>query len=179
MAGQMSEGETHTRSDQLHFQWQAASAKLDYFMVGVAGALTGYLGQNMRLVPLGANSATLELISVVCLGLSMLCGFRRIEESQVIMADNSKLLYLNESAGQLISAAHEGAMILNVATGDVHSRDGALSRAGLAKDAADRVTKAIEKRVKSASRYYGQRNRLLFLGVLTLCIARVVAGYGL
>ena len=168
---------THERSDRAWEAYLRASDKFDYFVLGIAGALTAYLGERLNLSPLGWNSSTIQLASVVSLGASMYAGFRRIEWGVVAVGANHRQLHHGEAAGALVDIAQQSDALLNIATGDILPRGEALLRAQQHKLDANAMKQPIDRAVVRAERAYRWRNLLLFLGILLLVAAKVFEAY--
>jgi len=155
-----------------------ASQKFDYFVTGVCLALISYLAGTLKPSPIGLNSNSLYLISLICLLAAAVFGLRQIEATVTLLATMHKRLYREESAGTLVGAAAEGRSLVNRQTGDVFGPKEALLEARAARNSIPFLEQSQDKWVASASRWYKWRNRLLLIGLSGIIISRTVAGYG-
>ncbi|MCW1242940.1 hypothetical protein OC610_00840 [Pseudomonas sp. SAICEU22] len=67
------------RTDHLTVMQMTAASKLDYFILGVALAISAYLAQTNPYAPLGINKETFLLLSLLIFAASAVCGFLRLE----------------------------------------------------------------------------------------------------
>lgn len=168
---------THERSD---FAWQVsteAAQKFDYFMVGLAAALAGYLGQQLELSPVGLNASTLELLAVLLFGCSMVAGVWRLESTVTAISGNHLRLHGSEATGALVKAARQGGTLLNEETGEIYSASQALARARAYKQAGDALDERTERFRSRAHRAYRWRNWFLYAGMLSLVASRLWEAY--
>lgn len=164
------------RSDVMYGYWRDASDKFDYFVVGGAGALAAYVGQNLQVTSLGWNAATVELGALILLVGAVIFGFKRIENNVEVFKAMHKRLYAEEARGSLVEAASKGPSV-NAATGDVLAPH--VMRALAEQHDAQRIAlrKVLEDRVKQSGAFYIWRNRLLLNGFALLVFARVIKAY--
>jgi hypothetical protein len=165
------------RSDATHGFYRDASQKFDYFVTGLTGTLTAYVGQTIHPFRLGANPATVELVALGLLVASVACGLKRIEATVTIYKLTSQRLYSEEAAGSLMDAAQHGQTMLNKSTGTVIGPEQAIRDAQAHQARAGALFKEIEDAIAVASSRYSWRNWLLFLGFTTLVLARILPAY--
>jgi hypothetical protein len=166
------------RSDRAYGYWLEAAQKFDYFVTGVCLALISYLAGTLKATPIGFNSSTLQLLSIISILMAALSGLKQIEATVTCLAAMHRRLYREETAGVLMGAATEGRPILNRKTGDVMTAEDAILRAHSSKEAVQSLTTSQDKWIASANRWYKWRNRLLLIGLSGVIISRTIAGYG-
>lgn len=164
------------RSDTAYGYWRESSEKFDYFVAGVSGALTAYIGQHIRPIPLGINAGTFELLALVLLVASVVMSFKRIEIQMSIFKGIHARLYAEEARGSMVEAAMKGPG-LNVATGDVFAPDQMLEVAEFHRAHAAEMKEILDKLVVRSGRYYTWRNRLLLNGFAVLVFSRILPAY--
>jgi hypothetical protein len=165
------------RSDRAWDAYQQASARFDYFMVGLSSALTGYLGPRLALQPLGFNPSTMEFAAVVSFALSIAAGITRLEWIVAAIAGNHGRLYHEEAAGALASTAMKSDALLNAATGEVLTKDEAILKARGHKANADATREKLTTVIRRAERAYKWRNVLFYAGIVFLVASRLLAAY--
>lgn len=169
---------SNERSDKLYEYWLQASQKFDYFVTGVCLALISYLANTLRPIPIGLNSNTLLLLATICLLAAALSGLRQIEATVTLLQVMHSRIYKAEVAGNLISAAAEGGMLINRQTGDLFTPQDAAREGRAAQAVIPSIEKTQEKWASSAHRWYRWRNRFLLIGLTGVLVSKVVAGYG-
>ena len=155
---------------------QEAEQKLDYFIVGVAGALCAFIAQSYRPEQLGLNPSTLEVVSVFSLLLSCVLGFRRIELSIIIGRINALMLESDDKLSALVSNFN-GASLLNKSTGEVYTPETTLML--IEKYGKDKksLLASLNMIQKKSQRAYRARNWLLPIGLLFLLSSRISVPY--
>ena len=167
---------TTERSDVVYGYWRDATDKFDYFVAGVTGALTAYIGQHVRPTQLGINAGSLELLALVLLVLSVVMSFKRIETNIEVFKAMHARLYSEETRGSMIAAAGRGTA-LNTATGDVFSSAQLLELAELHDGRVKQMRSTLDSLAAASLSYYNWRNRLLLNGFAILVFARVIPAY--
>ena len=165
------------RSDKLFASYLEASQRFDYFVVGAAVALVGYLGARFAAVRLGWNPATIELASLGSLLAAVVCGLKRIETYVEVMKLNQKRLLEEESVGSLTSAAASGAPALNHSTGEILGPGQLMYKAEYHKVGVEVLSEMLDKEAKWSGYWYRARDFFLVLGLLLLVLARVAQAY--
>ena len=167
---------TTERSDKAYSYWKESSERFDYFLTGVTGALTAYIGQGLMPAKIGVNSTTVALISVLCLVASIICGLRRIEKTILIYKLQAERLYNEEKRGMLLSESG-GVGLYNKASGEVYSPQEIRIEAEKSRLYIEKLREGLEKGVESASSYYIWRNIFLFVGFILLIVSRIMPAY--
>lgn len=161
------------RSDKLYFELRKSEQQLDYYLIGIAAALTAYLGQHLEPTQFGLNPATLMLGAVTCFCGAVLAGIARLKNHLAVLNANRQQLYHHEAAGH-----HTG--VAMSATGGFNSETGAILRpeesaviAPLhqAKAASWRAT--TEKLANSSDGSAKLRDGLLYIGFALLLVGTV------
>ncbi|QSI78679.1 hypothetical protein [Niveibacterium microcysteis] len=165
------------RSDKLHSDWRASTEKFDYFVLGVVGALCAFVGQSYKPGRLGFNPAALELIALLVLVFSVVAGFRRIEQTLIITALNSRELHALEARGGMAKNMQNGSTLVNEATGQFFTPEQAIRRFEELTHIVKAVQPPLEKAKTAAWQYYRARNALALCGFLLLLAARVWSAY--
>jgi hypothetical protein len=164
------------RSDSSHSYWRESAEKFDYFVTGVTGALTAYVGENIHPIRLGLNAPTVEVIALALLTGSVIYGFKRIEAMVHFQRLQTQQLYAQEARGSNLVATQSPAVI-NVSTGEVYTPKQLAERAEAFRVAGEKLEPIIEAAAVMGLRYYRWRNRLLVIGFITLVIARLLPAY--
>lgn len=165
------------RSDKAYEYWRDAALRFDYFVTGVSGALTAYVGQSLKPHRIGLNPQSLELIALLVLVASVVVGLKRIEAGVDLFRVMHANLFHNEARGKLIESASKGGVFINTSTGDMISAAEMIQTADLHRKEADETLSARNLRVEEATRYYKIRNYLLLGGFLLLIVARIIPAY--
>lgn len=168
---------SHDRSDFAYEIWWRASERFDYFVTGLTGALTAYVGQHVEPVRLGANAPTVQLAALAVLAGSTILGLLRIEAVVSALQAGWLRLSASESRGNL----HQGVMAghhFNAATGDVLSSRQMLELAEISEQGGRRASEASQRWLTRATAYYHWRNRTLLVGFVLLVLSRLLPAYG-
>lgn len=165
------------RSDKAYDYWRDASLRFDYFVTGLTGALTAYVGQTIKPHRIGLNPESLELLALLLLVGSVVAGLKHIESGVEAFRAMHSRLYHYELRGALVEAATKSGVLFNRATGDMVDQRAAAYEAQLHGEAAQKVESNLEKIGKASVRYYKLRNRLLFVGFLLLVAGRILPAY--
>jgi hypothetical protein len=165
------------RSDKLHADWRASTEKFDYFVLGVVGAICAFIAQGYRPSRLGLNPSTLELVALLGLVLAVVAGFRRIEQTLLVIALNQRELHANEARGGMITKMQDGRTLINEATGQFFNQEQAAKRVAQLARTIEETQPALEAAKVSALHHYKRRNALTLIGFLLLLAARVWSAY--
>ncbi|HEV7893349.1 MAG TPA: hypothetical protein VGP08_22220 [Pyrinomonadaceae bacterium] len=164
------------RSDKVYDYWREASEKFDYFITGVTGALTAYIGQNIQPHKIGLHPESIGVLALIMLITSMIAGFKRIETNVSIFRIMQRRLYSEEARGSLLSAS-QGKPLINEATGQVLSPSQVLAQAQHHELQAETARSNLDALTAKSGRYYKWRNWLLILGFVLLIVARIAPAY--
>lgn len=165
------------RSDKVYQCWSEATQKFDYFVTGLTGALTAYVGQNIVVTRIGFNPNTVELLALFCFIASVIAGFRRIESIILTLHMGHSRLYAEENKGAIINASQGGTNIINKATGDVISLSDVPSLVKVFTENAEKASDYSKQTAEAALKFYKLRNRLLFGGFALLVISWILKAY--
>ena len=75
--------------------YQQASEKLDYFLLGLTGAICAYEAQQIKFGKLGLNTYTLEVFGILLLVGSMVLGYLRLQETIDVFKKSHELLFVS------------------------------------------------------------------------------------
>lgn len=165
-----------SRSDQAYFAAQQSAERFDYFITGVAAALTAYLGQSVQVAAFGFNSATFEIAAVILFLASTILGLKRIEAGVTIQRLAAGRLYHQEAAGAKMDASRNP-NALNVSSGEIHTADDLLKESTEhTREAATRGD-AEKTWIGRAKSRYDWRNRTLIAGLLVLTAGRLLEAF--
>ncbi|MBU0860133.1 MAG: hypothetical protein KJ667_09350 [Alphaproteobacteria bacterium] len=90
------------QSDKVWEKWVSENNKFDYFMITITGVLCAYLNQNYTAEKISLSPNTLELASLSCLLISVVCGIKKIEKTIKVLNYNFRLLTIQEDAGKAV-----------------------------------------------------------------------------
>ena len=76
--------------------WSSAQDKFDLFVLAILMTICAYLVQTLEFVVLGLNLETVQILSLVVFGLSIVAAFRRIETMTVVYRVNHQLIQAKE-----------------------------------------------------------------------------------
>jgi hypothetical protein len=165
------------RSDQVYFRYLATAEKFDYFVLGIAVALVGYLGADLEVSKLGLSTSGLEAIAAGLFLVASISGFMRLEANISLLKVMHRRLYSEESVGALADAASSGKRVLNTSTG-VALNPMEAARKHLWHRAGVEVTEDMLDSIQASSSFwYSARNGALLLGLLLLLISKVLPAY--
>jgi len=165
------------RSVKLWEHWRESSEKLDYFVLGISAALTAYLGQNLTVRSLGFDPATAELVSLMCLALSVLAGLDRLRSAVANLAAQTALLEEQERTGALETVLKKGGgrTVIDEVSGATCSVELAQARVNKGEAAIASLTGQVFKWRRRSERAYNWRDWLLAVGVILFAVAKVWA----
>lgn len=73
-----------------------ANNKFDQFILAMLVTLLSYLMTTVELSPIGLNSSTVALVSLIFIGLAVIFGFKRIESNITLQRINHEALHYSE-----------------------------------------------------------------------------------
>lgn len=73
-----------------------ANNKFDQFILAMLVTLLTYLMSTVELSPIGINSSTVALMSLIFIGLAVIFGFKRIESNITLQRINHEALHYSE-----------------------------------------------------------------------------------
>ena len=160
----------------------SASEKFDYFITGLTGALCAYISQTFIPQKLSCSPQTIELISLLILVGSVVCGFKRIETNLQHYKITGELLVLEEEKLQLNTLLYSkdrdiSKPLINQTNGREFTRDQAHERIS---DLSIKIEKHADLQIEcgeESGKWYSRRNLALMVGFLTLLIAKVLLAY--
>ena len=156
--------------------WRDASQRFDYFVTGATGALCAYIAQHLEPKRLGLSPYTLELLALGVLIVSIVLGFKLIEDKVHLLKASAQKLAKEELYGALISK-FRGGYLINQPSGDILGPETVTTQiAGLPIEISFLKEKE-DKLVESSGVAYRWRNRSLILGVSLLAISRIIIPY--
>lgn len=152
-----------------------ADAKYNYFMAGVATALTGYLGQNLEPVFSAWSPAALEALAVLLFLASAICGLKRLEKFPHLLRVQFQRLWTQSMLFAFQEATRGEKVISHLGTPT--SFEETLLAASMTKESLDKA-KELEQQVAAVvPRWATARDYLLFAGLAALVASRVWGGY--
>lgn len=166
------------RTDRLFEMGREAGEKYDYFMTGLAAALTAYLGENFEpsFSPL-AMADVIEAVAILVLIGSVASGIKRISvTNHVLRVGQAKIETIDriETIQQAIGNPQAVVRIRglgNLSPSQLQDLLPDLER--MRAESQDLQTKLMKRAALSAQ----LRDLLLLVGFLTLVIARLVGGF--
>jgi hypothetical protein len=166
------------RSVEVHMRHQEEASKFDYFICTVSGALFAYVAQTYIPHRIDLSPALLEPLSLVFLGASFFFGLKRLEQANVVMRLNSRLLDAGEKAGSLTARMLQpGEMFYNEESGEVFDRTTLEKKRDAYLGVAKSINVQFSKLEKQGLKFYNLRNLFLMLGFLTIFAAKVSQPY--
>lgn len=166
----------HDRSDKVYEYWREASQRFDYFITGISGALTAYIGQSIHPTRIGFNTQSVELLALTFLVVSVVLGFKRIEANVGVFKLMHNRLFSEEARGSLIKAS-QGGNVINTATGNIYSPEMVLSLAEGQQLQVEAIKPVLEQWIKRSDTFYKWRNRFLIGGFLILVVSKILPAY--
>jgi hypothetical protein len=156
--------------------WRQSAEKVDYFVLGIASALTAYLGQHLSFSKLGANPATAELLSLVLLGGSVVAGLDRLRSSVSALNSDGHALQAQERVEAMKDLLAKGkGTTTDRETGRTFTLADAEAEVQRAEQLRDFFRKQNQKWTRRCERAYNWRDRLLVVGVVVYVAAKVWA----
>ena len=165
------------RSDKLHADWRTSSEKFDYFILGIVCAICAFIAQSYKPGKLGINPTTLELVALLVFVLSVVAGFRRIEQTLLVTVLNQRELHAYEARGGMVSKMPEGRTLINEATGQLFTPQQAEGRVAELTKTIRETRPMLEAAKVAAHTQYKRRNSLALAAFLLLLAARVWSAY--
>lgn len=158
--------------DKSYHRWHEATQKLDYFILGILGALVAYLAQGLGPVTIGANPSTVELVSVLLFLSSMVAGFRRVECTNMCLGGIYRRLQAEERMRSLQEASNKGipyhTFTFRAVTPDefaqIHKEISLEREAGI---------REFAEWAPAALRWYLLRNAFMALGIVALVASKI------
>jgi len=152
-----------------------ADAKYSYFVAGVAIALTGYLGQDLKPVAKLFAPAACETLAVVAFLVSSVCALERLKVIPDMLFLQAKVLHYEDDLAHF-RAGGRGAKSVSLRGMPLPA-----AVAGELADTTSEHVKDLEKRSEAVERrlrrWTRARDFTLILGLLVLVFARIRAGY--
>jgi len=165
-----------TRSLIAYEHYRDAAQRFDYFITGLIGALSAYIGQNIHPQRIGFTPNTLELSSLLILVLAFLFCFKRLEKSIQAFQIGSQILDLGEKKGKLIP--HLGKQqILNEATGDILTNEEVYIQIAVFDKSIPILEKSLKKISNQSKIYYDLRNLAILIGFIFLLLSKIWSAY--
>lgn len=155
--------------------WSDESQRFDYFILGLIGAVTAYVAQNLKPEKLGWSPFTLELVGLVLLIASAMCGFRRAESNIGVLKYTHQRLEWEAQLSSLVEVYNGQAVRSNL--GEILSPEQAEKRAANLREAISNIAKLQEQAATASGRAYLYRNYLLLFGFLAVVISSVLRAY--
>jgi hypothetical protein len=159
--------------------WRESSEKLDYFILGTSSALTAYFGQHLPSVSLGLNAASLELISLTLLGLSVVAGVERLRASVAGLGAQGFLLEANGIAGSMraLVTAKPGTGLIDAVSGRTFTPDETSRTIAINEKRAASAQKQWLRWKRRGELAYKARDYLLILGIVAYVAAKIWAAF--
>ncbi|MCC6243965.1 MAG: hypothetical protein IT353_14070 [Gemmatimonadaceae bacterium] len=158
-------------------RWRDQADKFDYYALGIASALTAYLGQHIVPARLGLNASTLELASLLTLAASTVAGLKRLKAATSFSLAESVALDAQEKAGgvatQLLKSP--GQQLIDEESGTIYSHEQAHQLARTMQARSDSAEKQVARWRKAAESTYRWRDRFLIGGVALYGAAKLLA----
>lgn len=167
---------TTKRSDGLYESWRLSTEKFDYFILAVLGALCAYISQNYSPEKIGVNPGTIEFLSLLILVLSVILGFRRIEQTNQSLRLNHQLLHSYERRGNLSEVIEKGTGT-NRGTGEIYTPEYAMQETVVLTSKIKTIEPLLKESQIKAKKYYNLRNYSMFLGFMLLIFAKLFSAY--
>lgn len=97
---------------------RAAEQKFEYFVVGLSLALCAYAGEHTDPRILGPTGTAVQFGALVCIVVSIVFGFLRLQSFVLIKRLNFEILHWGEQLGQMMESVSNGKPVFNRSTGD-------------------------------------------------------------
>ncbi len=158
---------------------QEAQGKLDYFLCGVTGALFAYLGEHYIPRRLEPDATCLEPLALLFLMCAFFAGIKRLEHSGLAKQFNYEMLDAAEKAGKYTKALSEGpvGVVYNEEGGQITNQSAIAVKRQEYMDNQAIGESLMRKAGEKSGFYYRVRNRLLYLGFLTVLAAKLLTPY--
>lgn len=157
--------------------WLEADQKFDYFMVGLSGALAGYLGQGFSPEYLGWSPDMVELASILLFVAAVFAGLKRIEKSVHLIRVNYHLVTKRDLANTVAQAIRDGTPFVERGTDKVMAPDELKKHQTEVEKSVQFAKDLIDKIGKKSHFWYWVRTYALVVGLTMLIIARVWKAY--
>ena len=164
------------RSVDEHRGYLEDANKLEYFITGVAGALAGYIGQDLRVTSLVLGGTTMELAALACFAGSFLSGVWRLQLSVHLRGMNAQKLSQHEIAGNALDTGLKGPGYSS--EGQIFTQPQLLQRAVDANKTAAELERRLSRISDRTLFWYRVRNALLYGGMALLVVARLLPAIG-
>jgi hypothetical protein len=173
----VSDQETGYDLEALHGRHRESSAKLDYYLVGLAVAALAY-GISSAAKPMAASVLTITISSWTMLAVSAACGVLRIKQGVIRLAliDVKVAMHRNVvlEAGKRMKSLQPGETITELETGESISVEAAQQRQAAARQAVKELVKEFARVAKQAQFLQLLRDGSLLVGLVCAGIAKAM-----
>jgi hypothetical protein len=165
------------QSYKMHQAYLVSEEKFDYFILGVIGALSAYLSQNITFLEFGFNNGTLGLVALLIIIVSGIFGYNRIEKCILVKKIDVKIASSYEDQENYVSAKSDsliGGVSHNKLTGERLSTHDVNKKLEYNKQLTSNLNDKVELLIDKTVIYYRLRNWCLILGFILIVIAKVL-----
>lgn len=149
------------RSDQIYQNWLESSMRFDYFVAGVAFAVSGYVVGTLEVAEISVSAESLTALAAIVLLGSGVAGLKRIATVVTVLRVMHRLTYSQESQGALAGVANSGRTALNKATGETITSEGAMRKAMFYRMGEEIASENLDRITARAGGWYRARNWFL------------------
>jgi hypothetical protein len=162
---------------EAYLWWREAAEKFDYFMIGLSAALSGYLGQSLR-VSLDSLASIVETAAVLFFVASTVAGLVRVKSAVHVLS-----LQQDRISGRadlrVYRAATAGEGVATTPEGEALSPMDAAALLRPQTEFLEKLEPVLRRTMRRAELGGAWCQRLLVAGFLTLVLARVLPAFGL
>ena len=166
-----------SRSIEVFKGIREAQQKLDYFLLGLSSALFAYVAGQYQPMPLSLSQNTTELAAILCLFVSIIAGFKRLDFNISIMKLNFQKLDMSERKGEYVKAFSMEGNILNTNTGNLLDRNEAAYTIEMISKRLPKVKANLKSYSMFSSIAFSIRNIFLILGFVALGASKLIGVY--
>ncbi|RUO25508.1 hypothetical protein CWE09_01865 [Aliidiomarina minuta] len=166
------------RSLEAWKSWKDAQLKYDYYIVGLVAALFAYVGSSYVPEEIAFSQNTFELISIICLVVSLIVGIKRLEidlSLQTITLKQCEAKEMKNVASRIVSLGRSN----DQDNGGIITAEDAKIRVENMQSVLSMLDQAFSSESKLAQRLFKARNWALMLGFLTLAFSKVVGVFNI
>lgn len=164
------------RSIEVFKNLQSAQHKFEYFIFGITVALFAYIGEKYNPEPISLSQNTFELSALIILVITIIIGFKRLENHITSQAYNFHKLHQGEKLGSIKKALlTPGEHICE--NGDLFDREKGQRDAEAIQSAIINYNEKMKNIDTQNIKLYKWRNRLLIFGFVLLAISKVAGAY--
>jgi len=160
------------RSLKAYDAWRDEAQRFDYFILGLIGAVTAYVVQNLEPHKVRSLLFAIQLAGLILLIAAASFGFRRIEQNIALLRHTYTRLEWEENLSSLVENYRGNAVRTNL--GDVLTPEDTENHAQQLRAAIAKIGELQEVAAKASGKNYLRRNWCFFVGFILIAISRAV-----